>query len=367
MQFKNLKILDSQNTKVVISSDYNMLFKKFNSRGEPDGQLLRWGKTIEDDPLWGPSPEIADIEISAGKCSSNCPWCYKNNTLDKPLVNMSLEIYKKVLDKLCGESSCLSQVALGLTSVRDNPDLIEILKYTLSKGCFPNFTISGSDKTLDLDIAQDLAELCGALAVSVTPWNYEEGLDTIKLFTSLGVQQTNIHVVVSESSIPFVHKVLDARKDDPRLKDMGAIVCLMIKPKGRAKGKFNPPTQEQYEGIVHRALKENIPIGFDSCGCHRFLEAVDKANIPEDHKKVLQMNSDPCESFCFSIYVNTFGEVVPCSFCEGEEGYESINILEAEDFVKDVWMSPMAQQFRKTLISRERSCPAFPEIDKCLI
>ncbi len=371
------QIKDNGISRTFSSKNYNTLFVRWKFRGGqlvPSGELLRWGKETKDDPDYSPyGPEIADIEISSGGCPGiinkegkkiGCAFCYKGNKPGAPVENMSLDTYKKVFDKL-NESGTLTQVALGLTGVEDNPDLLDIMRYTMDHGCFPNFTLTGAD--LDYDRATDLAGICGALAVSCSETNPDLCFDTVKLFTDLGVEQTNIHVVVSEQTIPFVHKVLDARINDSRLKNMGAIVCLMAKPKGRAVGKFNPPTPDQYQTLVHRILKEEIPAGFDSCSALRFMDAVKQADfLDETVKEKIYINSDPCESLCFSIYVNVKGEVFSCSFCEGEEGQESIDLLGAEDFIKDVWMSQTAIQFRRNLLSRKRSCPAFPTIDACL-
>ena len=371
--------VDSPIYRVFQSPDYNMVFTKFKPYGykklggyqEPDfgmdfiehGQLLRWGRTPDDDPDFCKyGPEIADIEISSGRCNSGCPFCYKENGPNEALENMPFEVYKNVLDKIAAPG-ILTQVALGLTSVKDHPDLLRIMRYTRNKGIFANFTISGSDDSLDYEMAVELADLCGALAVSVTPWNYEQALDKVQLFSSLGVEQTNIHVVVSAESMDFVNKVIDARMTDPRLANMNAVVCLMIKPKGRAVGKFHPPAQEDYQKLVEKAISNNVPIGFDSCSANRFLDAINKMDLEEGFKQQMREASDPCESTCFSIYVNCKGEVTPCSFCEDEPQYKPINLVEIDDFVKDVWMSDELKSFRKTLIQNNRSCPAFPSIN----
>lgn len=371
------KVADTGLARVVMGPQYNMIFRRYTQRhGEmvPSGELLRWGRTQEEDPDFCPiGPEIADIEISSGGCPGisgkngqpvACRYCYKDNRPGAPVQNMSFETYKQVFDKIAGTGS-LTQVALGLTGVKDNPDLLKIMRYTRDSGCFPNFTLTGAD--LDYDMAVDMAELCGALAVSCSATNPDLCFDTVKLFTDLGVEQTNIHVVVSAETIPFVYWLLEQQKTDPRLKGLQSIVCLMVKPKGRAKGKFHPPVQDHYEELVHSALKQRSPIGFDSCSANRFMTAVGTADfLTDEEKQSLYMNSDPCESLCFSIYVNVDGHIYPCSFCEGEEGFEPINLLEAEDFLSDVWMSSVAKNFRSRLLERKRSCPAFPEIDECL-
>ena len=63
-------ILETDKTKIVKSEDYNSVFNK------QTGFFARWGKTKDEDPQFSKYPEIADIEISSGKCHNNCPFCY---------------------------------------------------------------------------------------------------------------------------------------------------------------------------------------------------------------------------------------------------------------------------------------------------
>lgn len=363
------RVFISEDKRIVRSETYNMVFSALKNEGGQiieDGTMFRWGETMQSDPLFSPyGPEIADIEISSGRCSGvgmgGCLYCYKNNSPNKPLQNMSFETYKVVLDKLRA-SPCLSQVALGLTGVRDNPDLIRIMRYTRDNGIFPNFTLTGAD--LDGEMAADLADLCGGLAVSCSPQNPDLCFDTVQLFTSLGVKQTNIHVVVSQETIEFVKWVLAAQKTDPRLQNMNAIVGLMIKPKGRAAiNPFNPPSEADYSALIRYALGENIRIGFDSCSANRFVRTVNKSSYTEEVKKYLIQLCDPCESLCFSIYVNVEGRVFPCSFGEPSDGWsEGIDLLKAENFLMDVWFSPRAMSWREKLLGLGRDCPLFPSI-----
>lgn len=39
------------------------------------GITLRWGKTINDNPVFAPVPELADISIS-NHCTKGCSFCY---------------------------------------------------------------------------------------------------------------------------------------------------------------------------------------------------------------------------------------------------------------------------------------------------
>ena len=52
-----MKIMDTKNTKICCSENYNYIFNKHN------GFFVRWGKNKKDDPERAPAPEILDIEI----------------------------------------------------------------------------------------------------------------------------------------------------------------------------------------------------------------------------------------------------------------------------------------------------------------
>ena len=64
------QVIDSDSWKFVRSRHYNYDFCKTT------GYFARWGRTFENDPLFGPAgPEILDIEISVNGCSNACPFC----------------------------------------------------------------------------------------------------------------------------------------------------------------------------------------------------------------------------------------------------------------------------------------------------
>ena len=87
-------ILETDKTKIVKSEDYNSVFNK------QTGFFARWGKTKEEDPQFSKYPEIADIEISSGKCHNNCPFCYKANTKRGLLHNMTLQEFRFIFHKI---------------------------------------------------------------------------------------------------------------------------------------------------------------------------------------------------------------------------------------------------------------------------
>jgi radical SAM protein with 4Fe4S-binding SPASM domain len=82
-----------------------------------------------------------------------------------------------------------------------------------------------------------------------------------------------------------------------------------------------------------------------------------KGHKDEKHFGVV---SEPCESSLFSCYINADGEYFPCSFAEGEPGWETgVDVKGCGDFVKDVWNHPKTEQFRNNLLRKCRNCPLF--------
>jgi hypothetical protein len=145
---------------------------------------------------------------------------------------------------------------------------------------------------------------------------------------------------------------------DSRLNNLNAIVLLGLKTKGRAAIRmmstpwdvdFHPLNQLDFAALVDLAKDKNIPIGFDSCSCHKFLKAIEK--YPD--VKSLAMVAEPCESGLFSAYFNVEGKFFPCSFAEGTKGWEEG--LGVEEF----WGSEKTDKWRNRLIACERKCPIY--------
>lgn len=340
---------DERDSKAVLSPNYNYYFNK------ETGFFIRCGKTASDDPEYAPfGPEIADIEVSTICTGINgvpCAFCYKGNTGRGE--NMSIETYTKVLDKY---PKVLTQVALGIGDIDSNPDLWKIMEYTRLNGVVPNVTINGWNLTDDN--SQKLKELCGAVAVSCYE-PHDVCYDAVKKLTDLGMEQINIHFMLSAETYDRALKLLEDCKTDPRLAKLRAIVFLSLKKKGRAKTAFNTLESNKYQYLVNKALDENISIGFDSCGAYKFFKSIQGTSR---EAKLLPF-IEPCESTLFSSYVNVKGEFFPCSFIEDEIGFKPIDIPSCRDFLKDVWYHPDTESFRNTLINTKcegcRRCPVF--------
>jgi MoaA/NifB/PqqE/SkfB family radical SAM enzyme len=355
-------LLDNEYAKVVIGYDYNYIFLKKSMFGCNAGFFQRWGNKIEDNPNFSPiGPEILDIEISVNGCQNACSFCYKNNK-NIPATNMSLDTFKSIIDKF---PRTLTQVAFGITGVQTNPDFIPMMEYCRSIGVVPNFTLSGIDLTDEL--ADKLAKVSGALACSAYQTDKNVCYDTVKKFTDRGMSQVNIHLMVSQETLEFAKEVINDRVTDPRLSKLHAIVFLGVKPKGRAKGHFHTLTQEQYEDLIRYTMDKNFNFGFDSCSAPKFEASVKNINLdPQIIDKMIE-SSEPCESSLFSSYINTHGEYWHCSFAEEQEGQEFVDVIQAKDFIADVWYSEPVKRFRQKSIQSMhngcRQCTVYPEIN----
>jgi len=325
--------------RIVRGSDYNSIFNIEN------GFFARWGKNKGSDPQFSPiGPELLDIEVST-ICHRSCSWCYKSNTLNGKI--MSFETFKTIFDKI---PKSLNQIAFGIGDLDTNSDLWQMFAYCRKNNVVPNITINGS--RLNNELTVKLVRFCGAVAVS----HYDDEIcfNAVKLLTDKGLSQVNIHKLVAAETETSCYALLDAVKTDARLKRLNAIILLGFKKKGK-RNTYNPLRSHKFRLLIQYAINNRIPIGFDSCSANKFLEAV--KNNP--NYKRYKMMSEPCESACFSIYINVDGIAYPCSFLEEEYGFEGINILSIEDFLKEVWLGQNFNEFRKKLLKINRDCPHF--------
>lgn len=336
-----MKLFELDNIKCLQSDEVNYRFDKNN------GMMMTWGKTISEDPNYSPyGPFILDIEVTT-KCKGPggylCPFCYKSNTTNGK--NMSFDTFKKVLDKM---PNVLTQIAFGADAqATSNPDLFDMMRYSRHKGVIPNITVAD----IDDDTALTLSKLCGAVAVS----RYQIKsicYSSVKKLTELGMKQVNIHQMISQETLDQAYETLYDIKHDPILKGLNAIVFLSLKKKGRGEG-FTPLTQDQFKQLVDEAFKLEISFGFDSCGANKFLQSVKERS---NYKQLEQM-AEPCESSCFSFYIDVDGKGYPCSFTEGCHGWdEGIDIVGCDDFINDVWNNDKIKKFRERIIKCGRSC-----------
>jgi hypothetical protein len=179
--------------------------------------------------------------------------------------------------------------------------------------------------------------------------------DAIKKFTDNGMDQVNIHYMISEETYDRAFEIIDDMITDERLSKMNAIVFLSLKTKGGGAG-FTKLSTEKYNKLVDYALEKKVRFGFDSCGAHKFLEAVKDHPMIEEFKEM----AEPCESSCFSSYINCKGEYFACSFAEGHEMFpKGLDVLNTKDFVKEIWNGEETVKFRDVLLKNCRNCPLY--------
>ena len=339
----------NQKIKYCVSEDYNYAFNAEN------GQFLRWGKTYEDNPEYSKlGPEILDVEVSE-ICPRACSWCYKSNTANGKY--MTLETFKKLFAKFPRN---LTQIAFGIGSLDGCPELFDIMHYCRenpnNRGVVPNITINGDNLTDEY--AKKLSEVCGAVAVSM--YDYDTCFDAVKKLTDLGMKQVNIHCLLAQETYVKCLRVLCEAKTDKRLEKLNSIVYLWLKPKGKRNTYRQLKYSKDYEALVKMAFDYDIKIGFDSCSASTFLKAIKER---KDFKR-LEEFVESCESTAFSYYLNVDGIGYPCSFIEGQENYKGVDVLNAGDFINDVWNAEETKKFREKLLTNKnemncRECPEF--------
>lgn len=323
------------------------------------GLNLRWGKTLEDDPTYcALGPEIADIEIVTGSCpkvnSENCRWCYKNNTSAAGKV-MTLDQFKKVISAF---PKNLTQVALGITGVKSNPYLKDILVYLRENGIIGNLTLTGAD--LDDEMTNVLCQYCGACAVSCYDRAKDLCYNTIKKLHDTSREKfqknmsVNMHIVIADFSMNHVMDVLNDIKEG-RVSGLKSIVMLHAKPVGRAKNMDCTLSKENLKKVVSFCLDNNISFGFDSCNGVNVQDI-----LVEMGRSELCSSIEPCESSRMSIYCSVDGKITPCSFVEHVYENDAINLLgESAIHLEDIWMTnPMLNSFRHCMRC-SKSCPVY--------
>lgn len=348
-------VADGKHFKYTFADDdsYHDFFNK------ESGFNARWGKNLEDDPeMCKLGPEIADIEIVTGSCpkinSENCRWCYKNNTsaLGK---TMSLDDFKKIIMSF---PKNLTQVALGITGVRSNPNLPSMLKWLREYGIIGNLTLTGAD--LDDEMTDVLCEYCGACAVSCYDKAKELCYSTIKKISErarnkfLCNMSVNMHIVIADFSMNHVMDVLHDIKDG-KVQGLKSVVMLHAKPVGRAKSIDCSLSKKNLTMVVKYCLENNISFGFDSCNGHNVQEI-----LSELGKSNLCDSIESCESSRMSIYVAVDGKMTPCSFVEHVYEESAIDMLDMDvsKFISCWSNSKMLNSFRNC-VKCSKSCPIY--------
>lgn len=253
----------------------------------------------------------------------------------------------------------LTQLALGIGSLDTNPDLYKIMEYARKNPyttVIPNITINGAQLTDEH--AERLASVIGGMAIS--HYNDDTCYNAVKKMTDLTEKKINIHQLLSEETLDDCYRVMNDYLNDPRLEKLNAIVFLFLKEKGNRNKFHTLRSLEKYKAMIEFAFANNIPIGFDSCSAPSFIKVI-KGTERED---ALMQMVEPCESSIFSSYISCNGTYTHCSFTEGQESWEGIDVIKCNNFIENVWNAKETLRFRKLLLDSEkeygcRTCPIF--------
>lgn len=339
-------------TRNVTDDSYNCFFSK------KTGLNVRFGKEVEDDPAYCElGPEILDLEVSVNGCvpvpgSTNCRYCYKNNTNAKP-TNMPFETFKRIVESF---PMNLSQIAFGITGLQTNPDLPKIFEHCRNIGIIPNVTTVGAD--MNDEMRDMLCKYAGAVAVSCYTGAKALCYKTIKDLHDYAKEKynrnlhVNMHIVVSKDNMPHLKDVL-ADIANKKVDGLKSVVLLRIKPKGRAAKMNCSLSHTDYKELITYCMDNNISFGFDSCSAKPVMDVLTEIGKPE-----LCSCCEPCESSKISAYINVKGEYWSCSFAEGTDFIKPINVMEYSH-AYDWWNSDEVLKVRFCKNPACRSCPIY--------
>lgn len=321
------------------------------------GVTMRWGKTMQENPIWAPVPELVDISIS-NHCTKGCFFCYRNSGNNREW--MSVEDYCSVLDSMNHPKyGNVFQVALGGGEPLEHPNFLTIVDETVDRGIVPNFTTNGIHLTEQ--ICKHIQRKVGAVALSVVSINEIEK-DKVIMLRHYGIE-TNIHYVLSSENIEEATEIANG-KNNQRLIGINAIIFLTYKPAGRAGDAFVIKRGENYERFLSAIAKKGVKrpkLGFDACFVPMLLSKT----------AVSSTLVDSCEGGFFSVYIDHKKNVSPCSFSGGNDAYS----LDEYDFY-DIWNNQF-ESFRNRQKNRCKNascigykncrgcCPYYPEITVC--
>ena len=163
-----------------------------------------------------------------------------------------------------------------------------------------------------------------------------------------------------ESAIDVFQRATELNLEDPVRE--GSLLCFPDYGQVVMTGDLHGH-RRNFEKLVKYCLDHEVRMGFDSCSAPKFEKAIASSDLPEKTKKQMIMMSESCESSLFSSYISVEGAYWNCSFCEGADRIEPVDVLAAKDFVKDVWYSPQVMAFREKLLATAvngcRTCPVY--------
>lgn len=329
----------------------------YNFIGDTEtGVTFRWGKTIKENPLFAPHPELVDISIS-NHCSKGCPFCYRDSCKNNSF--MSLDDYVAVLDALQHPLwGNVFQVAIGGGEPLEHPDFLDIIDSTYSRNIIPNFTTNGS--LLDQYIIKEFSSKIGAIAISSQDINSSD-FDKINILHQNNVK-TNIHFLLNSETLHQAISILEGKYNN-LLTNINAIIFLTYKPFGRADDSKVLNMCDGFMRFINLIDQSKCvsKVGFDACFVPMLMKYT-KTNLNY---------IDPCECAFFSVYIDENMNVKPCSFTDNTQ--EVFNLKEYT--FDDIWNNKF-DSIRQSRVNNCTSqcnlknecrggCPYFEKINIC--
>ena len=155
------------------------------------------------------------------------------------------------------------------------------------------------------------------------------------------------HVQIEETLDDCLRTIQDCH-DDPRLKNLNALVLLMYKDRNKTGTLTTITDPSIYKKLIDRAEQLNVPLGYDSCSAFNYLRAI---KDDEDFERKSQYVTSCCAARS-SCYIDVEMNYHVCSFLEGREEWgEGISVLECDDFIKDIWNNERTIEFRNRNIA----------------
>jgi len=334
------RLLTNNEIKAVFSPVYNYVFRK------GDGFFARWGKAKQDDPSFAPfGPELLDISITSKCFPGSCKYCYQNAKHDG--VEMSVATMCKILDAI---PQTVCQIALGGGEPTMHSQFCDILKVIRDHDIVPNYTTNGYNLTDE--IVKATVRYCGAVATSYHG-DWSVTMDSVNRFSAEGMVQTNVHFVLSESTIDEAIDLMH-RKPQDGFENINAIIFLLYKPQGRAPASDILCGKEKIQELFEAMQQcQAFKIGFDSCSVPMLYHMLSAQKDIE----MLNVLAEPCESSLFSYYIDVDCMGYPCSFCKNHVEPVCIDVEnEKYDFLRNTWYHMNTNEFRSKSIHSTDNC-----------
>ncbi|OGY53742.1 MAG: hypothetical protein A3A24_00160 [Candidatus Buchananbacteria bacterium RIFCSPLOWO2_01_FULL_46_12] len=305
------------------------------------------------------SPVLVDFQIT-GKCNLACPHCYAQASSQGrhvPLKDIIL-----VLEQ-CRQAGVL-EVALGGGEPTIHPDFAKILKIATKKGLVVNLATNG--KTMTKSLARQLANYCGAVALSLEFINAEfkkrRGYDFAKFLNSVKL--------IKDSGLRLVFQITVSAQNLDKLESIVkflspyqpyGVVFLTYKPVGRGEFFDSPLFNIKSRRILARLnqcfkilQQHQVKIGYDCC-LGNLITGIDRETGGEIYG---------CSALRESVAVDTGLNVLPCSFIKGGR----LGNLKEQNLLT-IWHNHQAELFRQQFlakITQNAVCKICPHKLTCL-